>query len=72
VITLHNSQGLKVLLHRDAIARVVETGASSQWHGIKAVVTTFDGQRYEVGQTVREIEQLIEADAAKAAPGVSS
>lgn len=67
MITLYLQSGLRVLLHRDAIARVVETGASSQWHGIKAVVTTFDGQRHEVGQTVREIEQLIEADAAKGA-----
>ena len=66
MITLHDHQGRKLLLHRDAIARVVETGASSQWHGIKAIVTAFDGRQHEVGNTVHEIEQLMEADAVKA------
>lgn len=66
MITLHTCDGRKVLLHRDAIARIVETGVSSQWHGIRAVVTTFDSSRHEVSQTVREIEKLMEADTAKA------
>lgn len=45
-----------------AIARISEAGASSQWHGIRAHVTLFDGQKLEVEQQASEINKLIEQE----------
>ena len=39
----------------NAIARVIEASASSQWHGIRAIVKTFDGDTIECRETVHEI-----------------
>lgn len=38
-----------------AIARVIEPGASSQWHGIRAIVKTFDGKTLECAESVQDI-----------------
>lgn len=44
-----------------AVASVTEAGASSQWHGICAIVRTFDGQVLEVRERadyiVRQIKE---------------
>ncbi|MEZ7177271.1 hypothetical protein [Pseudomonas mosselii] len=40
-----------------AIARVQEAGDSSQWHGICAIVHTFDGQMLEVRERAADIAQ---------------
>lgn len=53
-----------LMLHPDAIASIEEAGPSSQWHGIKAFVRTFDGRVIESGSTVREIESAIQRKAA--------
>ncbi|MCK2124326.1 hypothetical protein [Pseudomonas sp. PNPG3] len=42
-----------------AIASVTEAGASSQWHGICAIVRTFDGQVLEVRQRADDIVRQI-------------
>lgn len=59
MITLTNSNGLKIHLAPEAIARVDEAGASSQWHGICAIVRTFDGQVLEVKQHADEIARQV-------------
>lgn len=47
------------------IARVTEAGASSQWHGIRAVVRTFDGATLEAQETAASIAKAIEQGDAK-------
>ncbi|WP_430317170.1 hypothetical protein [Pseudomonas sp. p1(2021b)] len=41
------------------IARVQEAGTSSQWHGICAIVRTFDGQVLEVRERAADIAQQL-------------
>lgn len=43
MIKLTNSNGYDLYFAPDAIASVQEAGTSSQWHGICAIVRTFDG-----------------------------
>jgi hypothetical protein len=45
-----------------AISQIREAGSSSQWHGIRAYVTLFDGQVIEVEETASEINKLIEKE----------
>ncbi|MBH3395820.1 MULTISPECIES: hypothetical protein [Pseudomonas] len=59
MITLTDSNGLKRYLAPAAIARVDEACTSSQWHGICAIVRTFDGQVLEVKQRADDIVRLI-------------
>lgn len=59
MIQLSNSEGQSVLLHPDAIAQVTEAGASSQWHGIRAYIKTFDGRTLEVRDSVTEIRSKL-------------
>lgn len=42
-----------------AIASVTEAGASSQWHGICAIIRTFDGQVLEVRERAADIAQQL-------------
>lgn len=39
------------------IARVTETGVSSQWHGVRSIVRTFDGAVLECSETAEWINQ---------------
>ncbi len=41
------------------IARVQEAGTSSQWHGICAIVHTFDGQVLEVRERASDIASQV-------------
>ena len=49
-----------------AIARVIEAGASSQWHGVRSYVKTFDGDTLECSETAHEINAAIAAMERKA------
>lgn len=42
------------------ISRVTEAGASSEWHGIRSYVRTFDGAVLECRETAQEIFDAIE------------
>lgn len=60
MIRLHNpSSGTVQYVSPRAIARVIEAGASSQWHGIRAYVKTFDGATLECSETAHEINAAI-------------
>mgnify|MGYP000893353632 CR=1 FL=1 len=59
MITLTDSNGLKRHLAPDAIARVDEACASSQSHGICAIVRTFDGQVLEVKQRADDVVRQV-------------
>lgn len=48
MITLTDINRRQHFLAPTAIARVQEAGTSSQWHGVCAIVHTFDGQVLEV------------------------
>jgi hypothetical protein len=53
ILTGIDGQG--IYLAPSAIAQVIEAGASSQWHGIKAIVRTFDGRVLEVREEFKDI-----------------
>lgn len=55
MITLTSTNGNKHYLAPSAVASVTEAGASSQWHGICAIVHTFDGQTLEVREHAADI-----------------
>ena len=67
MIALTDIDGRSVHLHPDAIASVTEAGASSQWHGVKAYVRTFDGKTIEAQQSASEIARKVDAER-RAAP----
>lgn len=58
MIELNNTYGQKVFLAPTAIAEILEAGPSSQWHGIRAYVRTFDGRTIEVRETAQEIARM--------------
>lgn len=55
MIKLTSPNGNNHYLAPTAIARVSEAGTSSQWHGICAIVHTFDGQTLEVRERAADI-----------------
>jgi hypothetical protein len=55
MIELTNSYGRKLFFAPSAIAEIVEASPSSHWHGIRAVIRTFDGRTIEVAETASEI-----------------
>jgi len=61
MIELNDSYGRKVFLAPSAIAEILEAGASSQWHGTRAYVRTFDGRTIEVKETAQEIARAMTA-----------
>lgn len=56
-LTQHN--GAAIYLAPEAIARITEAGASSQWHGIRSIVTTFDKQTLELQDRADDIAKAI-------------
>ncbi len=59
MISLTSTSGTRHYVSTRNIARITEAGASSQWHGIKAFVRTFDGQTIECRETALEIHDAI-------------
>lgn len=59
MIKVTDQNSVSHYLHPDAIARVSETGASSAWHGIHALILTFDGQTIEAREYPSEILKQI-------------
>ena len=61
MIQLTDINGRTHAIHPDAIARLVEPGASGKWHGINCYVKTFDGSTIEVREDVSEIMALLKS-----------
>lgn len=59
MIEVNDTYGRKVFLAPSAISEVLEAGASSQWHGIRAYIRTFDGRTIEVKETASEIAKMM-------------
>jgi len=67
MIKLTDINGQSHYLTPDNIARITEAGASSQWHGIRAIIKTHDGSTLEVQETADQIvAQMSEVDVLKA------
>lgn len=62
MITLTTHRGETLYIAAAAIASVKETGASSQWHGIRSIVKEFDGTIHECQETATEILFQIEEE----------
>ncbi|UBB19528.1 hypothetical protein [Comamonas odontotermitis] len=62
MIKITERDGHLHLLHIDAIARVTEASASSQWHGVRAYVRTFDGVTIEARESALEIGRAVDAE----------
>lgn len=67
MIELRTRDGLKEFLSHKAIARVRETGPTSQWHGIRSHIYLFDGALLECQQTAVEVVALIAKEEEKEA-----
>ncbi len=67
MIELNTSAGQQIFLSPSAIAQIREAGTSSQWHGIRAFIKTFDGQTIEVTETAPEVAKRVREDVAAAA-----
>lgn len=52
MIKITDYRGRTHYLHPDAIAKLSEAAVSSQWHGIRCVVTCFDKTVIEACNTV--------------------
>lgn len=59
MIEVNDTYGRKVFLAPSAVAEVIEAAASSQWHGIKAYIRTFDGRTIEVRESASEIARML-------------
>lgn len=67
MIKLIDTNGQAHFLAASAIASVSETGTSSQWHGIRAIVRTVDGRVIEVSEPASDIAGRVEKEEARAA-----
>ena len=63
MIEVNDTYGRKVFLAPTAVAEVIEAGTSSQWHGIKAYIRTFDGRTIEVRESASEIARMLAVEA---------
>lgn len=59
MINLTDNKGRDHFVAPSAIARVQEAGTSSQWHGVCAIVHTFDGQVLEVRERAADIARQV-------------
>ena len=55
MIEVTNNYGQKVFLAPSAIAEILEAGPSSQWHGVRAYIRTFDGRTIEARESASDI-----------------
>lgn len=61
MIKITDTSGATHYLHPNAIARIVEAGVSSKWHGIQAYVKTFDGKTIEARESAVDIARQVES-----------
>lgn len=61
MIKLTTPSGAAIYVAPAAITSIHEAGASSQWHGIRSHVRTFDHHTYDVQQTVEEVRAAVAA-----------
>ncbi len=62
MIKLTDMNGLDVYMAARNVASVNEAGQSSQLHGVRSIVRTFDGAVIECQQEARHVARLIAED----------
>lgn len=62
MIKLTDMNGRDVYLAARNVASVNEAGQSSQWHGVRSIVRTFDGAVIECQEEARHVARLIADD----------
>ena len=60
MIIVTDVYGRKRALSPAAIAQIAEAGTSSQWHGIRSVIRTFDGQVIECREDMADVLARLE------------
>lgn len=60
MIKVTDREGRTTFLAPAAVASVTEAAASSQWHGIRCYIRTFDGKTVEATETAQQIADQIE------------
>lgn len=66
MIELRDIHGRRRYVAADAVASITETGPSSQWHGIKCIVTLFDGSAIECGDECAKVAEMVRNERAAA------
>ncbi len=66
MIELRDIHGRRRYVAADAVASITETGASSQWHGIKCIVKLFDGSVIECGDECAAVAAAVQRERAAA------
>lgn len=61
LIQIEAHDGHRQYVSAGAIARIVQAGASSQWHGIRSLVHLFDGGVIESRNTADELALTLHA-----------
>lgn len=61
MIRITTNDGRHIYLDLRAIASIEEAGTSSQWHGIRSYVTTFDGKTIETEDHASDIVKRMDA-----------
>ena len=61
MINVQDINGRCHLLNTEAISRVTEAGASSQWHGVRTIIRMIDGSIIESRSTINEIGAQLES-----------
>ncbi|WP_422847593.1 hypothetical protein ACOYR4_18430 [Acidovorax sp. M14] len=65
MIRLIDINGLTHYIAPQSIAKIIEAGTSSQWHGIRAYVRTTNGETIEARETADQIAMMVAAGAEK-------
>lgn len=65
MIEVSDTYGKKIFLAQDAVSEVLEAAASSQWHGTKSYIRTFDGRTIGVRESASEIAEMLNAKESK-------
>ena len=55
IINVQDINGRCHMVNTDAITRVSEAGASSQWHGVKTIIRLIDGSVIEARSTMNDL-----------------
>lgn len=62
MLKLTDINGTTRYVAAENVARIDQAGASSQWHGIKSFVRTYDGCVIECQQDADAVARMVEAE----------
>ncbi len=59
MIKVYHYKGGEVILNESEIVSIERAGTSSQWHGIRSVITMSTGKVIESGSSVEDISKML-------------